>query len=90
MTKVLFQQGNYRITEEKDDYLSVKDYYFDPRDEAIAEQHGVFMYTLEQWNPAVGIGWEHVDSCGGFIGQYNPNEEYFNHYIIEEMKGQIK
>lgn len=87
--RVIFEQGNYRIVEQQDDYLSVRDFDFDPRDELIAEKHGVFTFTLERWNPAVGIGWEHVDSCGGFIGQYNNSQEYFNHYIVEEMKQTI-
>lgn len=53
-------------------------------------ENGVYGYVLEFWNPEIGIGWEHVDSCYGFVGQYDPKEEKFNHYIIEEMKGMIE
>lgn len=42
---------------------------------------GVFGYILEKWNPEVGQGWEHVDSCFGFIGNYE-NE---GHYIVDEL-----
>ena len=51
---------------------------------------GVFGYVLEKWNPTPGIGWEHVDSCFGFVGQYDSRVEIFNHYIVEELKNQIK
>ena len=53
-------------------------------------QEGVFGYVLERWNPEIGVGYEHIDSCWGFIGQYNPNDERFNHYIVDELKSQIK
>jgi hypothetical protein len=43
---------------------------------------GVYGYVLEVWNPALGVGWDHVDSCSGFVGNY----EEGNHYIIEEFK----
>lgn len=60
--------------------------------EELIEREGVFGYVLERWNPEPDKGWEHVDSCWGFIGQYSPNDksDLFNHYIIEELKGQIK
>ncbi len=29
------------------------------------EREGVFGYELQHWNSAVGVGWEHVDSCWG-------------------------
>lgn len=52
-------------------------------------REGVFGYVLELWNPELGKGWTHVDSCFGFVGQYTPGEEIFNHDIVEEMKRQI-
>lgn len=52
-------------------------------------REGVYGYVLERWNPEPGIGWEHVDSCWGFIGQYSETEEKFKHYIVDELKGQI-
>lgn len=57
---------------------------------SLVESDGVFGYVLERWNPAPGVGWEHVDSCWGFVGQYSPNEEIFNHYIVAELMGQIE
>lgn len=56
----------------------------------LVEREGVYGYVLEVWNSAVGVGWEEVDSCWGFVGQYSPNEDTFNHYIVDELKGQIK
>lgn len=59
--------------------------------EDLVEREGVFGYVLERWNPAPDHGWEHVDSCWGFVGQYSPNDRsgLFDHYIVEEMKEQI-
>jgi hypothetical protein len=54
--------------------------------EEFVEREGVFGYVLEHWNPAVGVGYEHVDSCWGFVGAYTPTEETFNHYIVDELK----
>ncbi|MGL4335362.1 MAG: hypothetical protein ACRCST_00605 [Turicibacter sp.] len=54
------------------------------------ELNGVFGYVLEKWNPEVGQGWEHIDSCFGFVGQFEPDQDEFNHYIVEELKQQIK
>lgn len=54
------------------------------------QREGVFGYVLERWNPLPDQGWEHVDSCFGFVGSYTPHEEVFNHYIVEELKGQAK
>lgn len=63
------------------------------RDELVFEERvndlGVYGYTLERWNPAVGVGWEVVDSCWGFVGSYSPNIEEFTHYIVEELLSQI-
>ena len=55
-----------------------------------AFNYGIYGYALEKWNPLPGIGYEHVDSCFGFVGRYDSNEEEFNHYIVEEFKTQIE
>lgn len=55
----------------------------------LVNREGVFGYVLEKWNPETGKGFEHVDSCFGFVGQYTPHEETFNHYIVDELKAQI-
>ena len=57
--------------------------------EELVGREGVFGYVLEKWNSEVGKGWEHVDSCWGFVGQYTPTEQTFNHYIVDELKSQI-
>ena len=54
--------------------------------ELYVEEHGVFGYVLERWNPEVDRGWECEDSCYGFIGPY----EIEKHYIVEEFKTNIK
>lgn len=53
-----------------------------------AEREGVYGYTLERWNPAVGAGWEHVDSCWGFVGQYDENAKNprLTHHIVPELR----
>ena len=56
----------------------------------LVNREGVFGYELERWNPKPDTGWEHVDSCWGFVGQYSPSDESFNHYIVDEMKNTIK
>lgn len=58
--------------------------------EDLVAREGVFGYALEKWDPAVGAGWTHVDSCWGFVGQYSESDEYFKHYIVDELKSQIK
>jgi hypothetical protein len=58
--------------------------------ERLVETEGMFGYVLERWNPEIDVGWEHVDSCWGFVGSYDPKHKDFNHYIIDEMKGKIK
>ena len=58
--------------------------------EDLVNREGVFGYALEKWNPAPNTGWEHVNSCFGFVGQYSPNEEIFNHYIVDELKAGAK
>lgn len=50
------------------------------------ESQGVYGYILEQWIPFVGHGWDHVDSCYGFVGTYNPSIPIQDHYIISEFK----
>lgn len=51
---------------------------------------GVYGYVLEKWNPEAGKGYETVDSCWGFIGQYDETDERHNHDIVAEMKETIK
>lgn len=53
------------------------------------EMNGVFGYVLERWNPNPGMGYQHMDSCWGFIGQYDATDEKYNHYIVREVKSQI-
>jgi hypothetical protein len=55
-------------------------------EEKVSEE-GVFGYELQKWNPAPGVGWEHVDSCWGFIGAYD--FEHNAHYIVNEMQSKI-
>lgn len=50
---------------------------------------GVYGYVLEKWNAEPGYGYEHVDSCWGFVGQYDANNQDFNHYIVDELLSQI-
>ena len=45
--------------------------------------NGVNGYILEMWNPTIGQGWEIVDSCFGFVGDYHP--EANSHYIVDEF-----
>lgn len=54
--------------------------------EDLVNREGVYGYRLERWNPEPGQGWETVDSCWGFVGQYSPE---FKHYIVDEMIGQV-
>jgi hypothetical protein len=60
------------------------------RFESVVYIEGVYGYILEKWNPEVGIGWEHVDSCFGFVGRYSATRKDFDHYIVGEMKQTIK
>jgi hypothetical protein len=57
--------------------------------EQIVSYHGVYGYSLERWNPKIDKGWEHIDSCWGFVGEYNENDDQFNHYIVEELKNKL-
>lgn len=47
---------------------------------------GVYGYVLQEWNSAVGCGWECIESCYGFVGQYS---EKNNHYIVGEYKERV-
>lgn len=55
----------------------------------IVEREGVYGYVWQEWNPEAGSGWQHVDSCFGFVGEYK-STGVFNHYIVQEMKEQIE
>jgi hypothetical protein len=55
--------------------------------ECKVESEGVFGYALEVWSGEVGEGWTHVDSCFGFVGQWN--RETNNHYIVDELIAQL-
>ena len=59
--------------------------------ENLVNQEGVFGYVLQRWNGAPGCGYEHMDSCWGFVGRYSPKDRsgLFDHYIVDEMKGAI-
>lgn len=57
--------------------------------EDLVSREGVYGYALEQWDPEVDGGWQPVDSCWGFVGQYAKHEERFNHYIVDELLNQI-
>lgn len=54
------------------------------------EQDGIFGYVLELWNAQPGHGYEQVDSCWGFVGEYDKGSETYNHYIVDEMKQTIE
>jgi hypothetical protein len=55
--------------------------------ERTVEEQGVYGYELQRWNAEPDHGWEHVDSCWGFIGAYSASND---HYIVDELKGSIK
>jgi len=54
------------------------------------EDDGVYGYISETWNAAPDCGWEHADSCFGFIGQYEQGAEGYDHYIVDELKRGLK
>jgi hypothetical protein len=56
--------------------------------EELVAREGVYGYALERRCGECGA-WQHVDSCWGFVGAYTPTEDVFNHYIVDELKGQI-
>lgn len=49
----------------------------------------VYGYELQEWNSEIDGGWTHLDSCYGFLGQYQKNAESYDHYIIQEYIDQI-
>ncbi len=55
--------------------------------ERLIEREGVYGYELEKWDSSPGVGWTHVDSCWGFVGQYDENDTsgIFKHYIVDEF-----
>lgn len=55
--------------------------------EKMVLEEGVYGYVLERWNPAIGVGWEEVESCYGFVGPYSLDND---HYIVEEMANTAK
>jgi hypothetical protein len=94
--RIIHEQGAYRILEIPDQKSRIEDLLGDggtPEQNAevldLFEREGAFGYVLERWNANVNGGWEHVDSCWGFIGSFTPGEEVFNHYIVDELKRQI-
>lgn len=54
------------------------------------DELGVYGYVLEKWDATPGHGYEALDSCWGFIGAFDSKVKEFNHYIVDELKGQIK
>lgn len=52
--------------------------------------NGVYGYELQAWNSEIDQGWTFIDSCWGFVGSYDSKSEKYNHYIIDELKSQIK
>lgn len=54
--------------------------------EADVVNNGIWGYALEEFKDG---DWDVIDSCGGFIGEWDPNNEKFNHYIVQEMKDVI-
>lgn len=89
--KVLFSKGSYRLVEvEVDPYLELEnllDGDYSEKEQKIikdkAYREGVYVYSIEKWNSDVGVGWEDIDECGGFIGKYD--EESNDHYIVKEF-----
>ena len=101
---VIYQNGQYRITESEECEWSMEELKgdcFKPANnqhmhpislaqaeklfEREVEDGGVYMYELQIWNSEVDGGWEHVDSCGGFVGNYEDER----HYIVDEFKTYI-
>ena len=99
---IIFQNDKFRITEVLDHnytYSDLKGDIYDPElnpdicPEELKEQElefekkveteGVFGYELEK---IVMGGWEHIDSCYGFVGDHETND----HYIVDEYKTQIQ
>lgn len=53
-------------------------------------ENGVYGYELQVWNSEIDTGWTFIDSCYGFVGSYDSKSESYNHYIVDELKSQIK
>ena len=53
-------------------------------------ENGVYGYELQVWDSTIGSGWTPVDACWGFVGQYDSKSDKYNHYIVDELKSQIK
>lgn len=68
---------------ERSGYTGTREELEDFRD--LVNREGVYGYVLERWNPSPNQGWESHDSCWGFVGQYSPTDQTFNHSIVEEM-----
>ena len=51
--------------------------------EQAVKRYGVYFLVLEVWNPAIGKGWELVDSCGGVVGKSGIKD------TIAEFKQQV-
>jgi rRNA maturation protein Nop10 len=58
--------------------------------ETLVENEGVFGYTLEKKCPTCGNATHTIGSCWGFVGRYSETDSRFKHYIVEELKNQIK
>ncbi len=95
-TVVIYEQDNYRITREVSEGHTIEDLAGDSYegDEQglkdfidYVNQEGVFGFSLERWNPSINAGWEHIDSCYGFVGQTESDGS--DHYIVAELKSQI-
>ncbi len=50
------------------------------------DSESCYGYVVEQWNPEIGHGWENIESCFGFLGQYQQGAENYDHYIVQEYK----
>lgn len=98
---IIFKQGPYRITEIEDHNYSISDLIGDYEGgsytqavadmEKLVNELGVYGFEIEKWDPAIGKGWESVDSCWGFIGQYSSDEKSDqHHYIVGEFLELIK
>jgi hypothetical protein len=73
---------NPEVNTDIDAELLAKD---ERRFEQRVHNEGVFGYVLEKWNPEAGKGYEHIDSCWGFVGQYEAGAEDYEHYIVKEL-----
>ena len=51
---------------------------------------GVYGYALQYWDPSIDKGWTCIDSCCGFVGMFDANSDKYNHYIVDDLKSNIK